>query len=99
MGDCQRCGDCCKSLDFVEILGYDADSDAWRWEEFYSARGVHTERSGNRLKVRVPQRCQHLRSNYKGTIYSCAIYADRPDICRGWKCQATLRDKLDEGKL
>jgi Fe-S-cluster containining protein len=85
--NCDRCGDCCKSMDFMEELGYDSDADAARWQEFYAARGIHTERNGTRtLLVRVPQRCQHLEYSYTHGNYSCAIYSNRPDICRDWQC-------------
>jgi Fe-S-cluster containining protein len=68
-------------------LGYDSDFDAARWEEFYAARGIHTERNGNTLKVRVPQRCQHLGYDYTNGLFGCAIYEDRPAICRDWSCE------------
>jgi Fe-S-cluster containining protein len=80
---CKRCGTCCKFLDVVVSFGYDEVL-----AEFYKARGlkvVYTDK--DQMAVEIPQRCPHLRRAYKGTIYSCAIYDKRPELCREWVCK------------
>jgi Fe-S-cluster containining protein len=37
------------------------------------------------MEVYGESKCRHLRSD--GKLTSCAIYEERPDICRDWFCE------------
>jgi len=44
------------------------------------------------LGVKMPLVCQHLKYNPKTGVSSCAIYENRPKVCRDFLCEAA-KDK------
>jgi len=44
------------------------------------------------LACKVPLICQHLTFNPKTGLSACAIYEDRPPICRNFLCEAARRE-------
>ena len=73
MGECSRCGECCRYI----ILGpVKVASPAEK--EYFKARGA-IEKGGFYL---IPYSCPNLmRSQVEGMVFECAIYETRPRIC------------------
>jgi Fe-S-cluster containining protein len=81
--DCSGCnGHCCKFL----IFGVNLDNHS---PEEISNKLLYFKEHGCQVKhhaclqwiVTVPSQCQHL------TPFGCAIYNDRPEICRKYDCR------------
>lgn len=68
--NCLDCGACCKYV-VIPMEGF--PEDAKRWLAMHEGLKV----VGNRLFIAA--RCKNLRLDN-----SCAIYADRPDVCRDY---------------
>lgn len=71
MGECSKCGACCKFLTF-EIPGL---SEKRIQLEYYKAHGCKIE--GN--IVIVPMRCPHLTEDNL-----CDIHETKPFLCKSW---------------
>ena len=72
---CERCGACCKGFSVTVVP--DIDSELLK---------VHGIKPGKSFQLHVTHNCEHLRV-LKGTdIHFCAIYENRPEICRKFSC-------------
>jgi len=72
MGECSKCGECCKWLQF-EIPGLGNDRNK---QEYFKAHGC--KREGDKLLV--PMRCPHLTEENL-----CDIHDHKPFLCSSWK--------------
>ena len=70
---CQKCGDCCRSLKFINFMQFNRDD-----KEFYRARGLEVGNTWVKIKDFV---CPHLT-----TENLCDIYSKRPMYCRISTC-------------
>ena len=76
---CIQCGQCCTTAQISIIVSEDL-------AHYYSNFGVETfgDGKGNLVcRFRVPTVCKHLLRDKKGKA-SCAIYENRPQICRDY---------------
>lgn len=76
VGGCIRCGDCCRKYALNLNLG----------EPMTELLTAHYGKPQNSIRVRVKHDCQHLRFDENGQS-ECAIYEERPAICRNFLCQ------------
>jgi Fe-S-cluster containining protein len=76
---CQRCGKCCRT--YAVAMARNAD-----YARFLSFHGlVIRERPDGGMEVYGESKCRHLRAS--GQTTSCAVYDERPTICREWACE------------
>lgn len=78
--ECQRCGDCCKYLEFYTKL---IPTEI----EFYKARGVEMFHVKDDYYVlRIPHECPNLDfEDYKPNgKYVCVLHDLKPVVCRDW---------------
>ena len=80
MSICTRCGKCCRQY----AIAMKPNADFGRFLTYHGL--VLRDRTDGLIEVYGESKCRHLKSSSKGR-YSCAIYDDRPQICRGWKCR------------
>lgn len=80
LGDCKRCGECCKHLAFLMSVGVKKE-DVDDFVDFYARRGIkafHSEHLPNGIfTVMVPSRCSQLKDDN-----TCAVQKDKPLSCR-----------------
>ena len=77
---CQRCGDCCKYLEFYTKL---MPAEV----EFYKARCVEMHHvKDDDYVLRIPYRCPQLvMSKIEPGTYICVLHGDaKPVVCRDW---------------
>ncbi len=97
---CIACGCCCFSVDpeYVRVFGIDLE----RMDE--DARSYTIDRGG-RVAMRLTEgRCAALILDVTARTFVCAIYEQRPDVCRSLArasggCLADRRDKADKPLL
>jgi len=76
---CNRCGECCRVLEFRFQNVY-PDIDTIRMQkEFYETRGCTFDVTEKEIIVRVPSICPFL--NEKNL---CDIHENKPYFCRVW---------------
>lgn len=82
MSDCQRCGKCCREYAIAMVKNAD-------FARFLTYHGlVVRDRSGHLMEVYGESKCRHLKSESgKPSLMTCAVYEDRPEICREWECE------------
>jgi Fe-S-cluster containining protein len=98
--DCIPCGACCFSelAEYIRVFGVDLD----RMDE--RARG-YAEFDGHRAYMRMNGgRCAALVIDVDARRFTCAIYAERPDVCRSLEpgsgaCRADRHEKRERPLL
>ena len=77
---CQRCGNCCRNWAIAMCPNED-------YARFLTYHGIIVrERRDGYMEAYGESKCVHLRTSKEhGT--SCAIYEDRPELCRNWACE------------
>jgi len=93
---CMECGVCCfASLpEYVRVFGTD-------WDRMGDRARALTHFLGNRCYMRIEdERCAALVIDPEARRFSCSIYEERPDCCRGLErgqgaCRADLQQKAD----
>ena len=83
-GECNRCGDCCRWVQFWFPDSGDAahDADYRRWLALHDRVSL-TEDAGG-YEVELPLRCGQLFEDPAGGRTRCMIYERRPQLCRDW---------------
>lgn len=89
---CKRCGQCCVNLHFI-LGGIQSDDDKLEMQRFVALHGcevyrVQEDGHPDVMGVKVPLNCRHLQYDGNSGHCSCAIYENRPEICRGHLCNA-----------
>ena len=87
---CTRCGACC----FPYTIGMPADEDARRWFTFHGL--IVRDLDDERMAIFGHANCEMLLRNGDGTT-SCAVYENRPAICRGFYCKDAREETEKEG--
>ena len=96
IGMCKRCGHCCTSA-FFALTDRPADEDNLelaRWISYHGCEVMkyHSAQVNKEvLSIRIPIVCQHLKR--ENGVYTCAIYENRPKVCRDYLC----KDAMNEG--
>jgi Fe-S-cluster containining protein len=76
---CLECLECCKWLVYPLPVRKDQPQDVVdRTKHFYETRGCETMLYKNRFLIKIFSPCQHL------TPRGCAIYDDRPLLCKNY---------------
>jgi Fe-S-cluster containining protein len=76
--ECTACGTCCFSTlpEYVRVFGVD-------WDRMDDAARALTDFRGNRCFMRIEDgHCTALRLDPAGPRFTCAVYEQRPDVCR-----------------
>jgi Fe-S-cluster containining protein len=81
---CLKCGECC----FPYGLSIDYDPDTYR---FYSYHGMIIKEAGDKMLIYWRSPCSMLLFKDDGTT-ACGVYADRPEICRGYTCKRAKQE-------
>ena len=96
---CKRCGQCCTRMTFIMGgMKIDGGPDVESFVRYVRAHRVDTrwiktsEEGTPVLAVQVPLNCTHLIHDEQTGLCSCAIYEDRPEICRQYLCPAARED-------
>lgn len=82
---CTRCGKCCRTY----AIAMHRDEDYGRFLAYHGL--CLRAREGGGMEVYGESKCRHLKSDAKGR-YRCAIYDDRPKICRDWLCDDARKE-------
>lgn len=83
MGECSRCGECCRWI-IMPIAPGGIDFD-----EYYFHHGIKIDPSCGLL---IPSICQHLKKeDVPGNVYSCDIYDKRPVLCHNDKAHGAIK--------
>ena len=88
IGECNRCGDCCRDFVFIYDIkeGEEKDMEEERvWLNFRNNVSAFKDVNPQGKPIQIVQtfnKCKHLIENSDGTT-TCAIYPDRPD----WHCK------------
>lgn len=91
---CRRCGQCCnKALIILSDCKLENPiyRDMARWYSYHHCEVKIDDRDGG-MAINIPLVCQHLIYDTKSGMAFCAIYDDRPDICKDYLCEAAERD-------
>jgi len=72
MGECKKCGECCKWMTF-SIPGLARNAI---FRDYYTKHGCKVKGD----VVLIPSRCQNL-----GEDNLCKIYPNRPSLCKAYK--------------
>jgi Fe-S-cluster containining protein len=83
---CQRCGKCCREYSITMVRNED-------FARFLTYHGLHLrDRQDGHMEVYGEEKCRYLKSDPKQpSRYTCAIYENRPNICRNWQCGEWIR--------
>ena len=89
---CIRCGQCCISaILHITLCGMTDEfiKDYARWLSFHGCDDMKRidNDKGSTLMFRIPKMCTHLSFDTKNGLSSCAIYKDRPMICKDYLCE------------
>ncbi len=76
MAECTRCGDCCRHFALLWPGGQVTPDDE-KWVALHGLE-IRLGVEHNPLII-IPMPCSALTSENQ-----CAIYDERPDVCRGW---------------
>lgn len=98
--DCIPCGACCFSelAEYIRVFGVDLD----RMDERARA---YTQFDGHRCYLRIENgRCAALVIDADQRRFTCAIYPERPDVCRSLEpgsgaCRADRHEKRERPLL
>ena len=89
IGECNRCGDCCRDFFIGLLINPDENpkftEDEMRWFNYHEKTEavMDTDSDGNPIKkIKIKLKCKNLIENPDGTT-SCKIYPNRPD----WFCK------------
>ena len=89
VGECQRCGHCCKGVFLNFGMGHaanekerEAAQDFLRWASFHEDVTVKWI-DEDTAEVAYNSPCRHLIFVEDGKA-GCAVYEDRPEICRNF---------------
>lgn len=95
---CRRCGQCCnKAMLIMEgcNLAEEKYQDLARWYTLHHCEVRAEEGTGN-MAILIPLVCQQLNFNPETGLAMCLIYQTRPQICRGYLCEAAQKRSLEE---
>jgi len=98
--ECTACGACCFSTlpEYARVFGVD-------WDRMDDATRAFTEFRGNRCYMRIEDgRCAALTVDPAGPRFLCAVYEQRPDVCRALErgsgaCLADRHEKAERPLL
>jgi Fe-S-cluster containining protein len=94
MSECLRCGLCCIACDikWEEITEANrvAVLDRLRWLNLHRCDAqIYKQKDGKEFSVmRIPLICRQLDQDKNGK-YFCKDYANRPNVCKEFKCLKT----------
>jgi Fe-S-cluster containining protein len=94
---CKRCGQCCNTVFFI-LGSIKVDADEQEFSRYVSYHRCDVRRvdlgdgGAEALGVKMPLVCEHLRYNPKTGLSSCAIYENRPKVCRDFLCEAAKEE-------
>lgn len=95
MPECHRCGQCCNAANII-LHSIKIDEDKQEFADWLIYHGMNVKRfpmdDGDAMQVRIPILCRHLTYGKDGKA-SCAIYEERPQICKDYKCPRTQEVK------
>jgi Fe-S-cluster containining protein len=83
--ECLRCGQCCTKV-IITLTDIKVDNDTedfGKWLQYHRC-GVG-ENNGFAV-LDIPLTCVHLQYEPKTNRASCAIYNERPKICKDYQC-------------
>jgi len=96
MGNCRRCGTCCDKT-FIFLRDVLSKDDSWGVKKYFDAHKIkNITRIMDNIEYFIlilPNSCEHLIKNESG-ICSCAIYDNRPEICKNYFCERAKSNQL-----
>ena len=97
VAECIDCGRCCfsRNAEYLRVAGYDYDRLGDKAEAV-----THFVENRAYMKMSQDGHCAQLTYEPKQKLFLCAIYEDRPDVCRvlergSGQCRAESHEKKE----